>query len=315
MLKFFKGASVYQIIVWAIIIGGAIFSMFPPEALFFKVGAKFVVQIMFSYLALALIFLMISDEKSMFVSFFCCAALCLFLRTGPTFFAPPQAGSSISVATFNLANSNDNFDSTLSMILNSGADLIALQEVTPDWANYIENNTYIQKRYPFDTALIRMDFFGMSILSKYKFLTIDTFQYEGIPNFIGMIHHDSLNENINFISSHTTPPVSIGAYKKIYAHLQVIGEKAVNMKGPVLVLGDYQVVPWSDEILALKQTGKLSDSRRDMPTTYFPHDHIFYSNALKCLDFQSISSQKTTHLGIIGKYQLNKETYVTGQIE
>lgn len=319
MLKFFKGTNTYQLIVWCIIVAGTIFSIFPPDALFFKVGAKFAVQIMFAYLIMSFIFLFIGDEKTTFISLGCCAILCLFLRTGAATPFPPKptdGGSFISIATFNLANSNDDFDSTFNLILNSNADLISLQEVNPDWYNYIKNNPYIEKYYPYDTSIVRMDFLGMTILSKYQFLKIDTFNYEHIPNFIGCIKHDSLDEKIYFVSTHTTPPVSLKAYSDIRNHLEQVADTVNSISDPIFALGDYQVVPWSDEILSFRQKANLEDSRRDIPTSYFPHDHIFFSKQFECLELQSIGSQKTTHLGILGKYQRKKnETISTGTIE
>ncbi len=314
MLNFFKEANTYQIIVWAIIVAGTIFSIFPPDALFFKIGAKFAIQIMFAYLALSFIFLFVGDQKTMFISLGCCAILCLFLRIGAaTAFAPKldKGNPYLSMATFNLGNSDDDFDSTFNMILSSNADLIALQEVNPDWHNYIKNNPYVEKYYPYDTSLVRMDFLGMTILSKYKFLKIDTFHYEHIPNFIGCIQHDSLDEKIYFISSHTTPPVSLKAYESIRRHLEQVADTVKTINDPIFALGDYQVVPWSDEILSFRQKANLEDSRRNIPTSYFPHDHIFFSKQFECIELLSIGSQRTTHLGIVGKYQRKKNEAIT----
>ncbi len=307
MLQFFKGTNAYQLIVWAIIIAGTIFSIFPPDALFFRIGAKFVVQIMFAYLALGMIFLMVGDSKSMFISFGCCVILCLFLRNGSPPFTPPMVGENITVATINLSNSSDNADSTINMILETNADIIAVQEIDLDWNRFLKSNPYINKIYPYDTSLISLNFSDMTILSRYPFLEIDTFHYENIPNFIGSIQHDSLGKKVHFISAHATPSVSVKAYREIYEHLQLIGEKAKAINEPTFVLGDFQVVPWSSEILSLEQKANLKNSRREMPTAYFPHDHILYSKHLECLGFSTISSEKTTHLGILGKYQLSNE--------
>lgn len=319
MLNFFKGTNTYQLIVWGIIVAGTIFSIFPPDALFFKIGAKFAVQIMFTYLALSFVFLFVGDEKTMFISLGCCAILCLFLRTSAATAFPPKLAnedSYLSMATFNLSNSNDDFDSTFNMILSSNADLIALQEVNPDWYNYIKSNPYIQKYYPHDTSIVRMDFLGMTILSKYKFLKIDTFHYDYIPNLIGCIQHDKLDEKIYFISSHTTPPVSLKAYESIRKHLGQVADTVNTINDPIFALGDYQVVSWSNEILSFRQKAGLEDSRRDVPTSYFPHDHIFFSKQFECLELLSIGSQNTVHLGIVGKYQRKKnEKIITGEIE
>lgn len=307
MRSFLKSANAYQIVVWAIIVIGTIISILPPELYFFRVVSKFVVQIMMAYLILGVLFLFLSDEKSMFVSFICCGILCLFLRTRPPFFAPEQPGASISVATFNLSLSNETYDSTISTIFGTGADIISIQEVNPDWNASIQSNPYVKKNYPFDSTIVRLDFHGLGIYSRYPFVEIDTFTYNGIPNFIGCIKHDSLNQHIYFVSTSTTPPVSLSAFEHINAHLQQMADTIQSLnanKKPILAFGDFQVMPWSSEIIRFRQSADLEDSRRDMSPTYFPHDHIFYSKELECTDFKSIGDKNTDHLGIVGYYQL-----------
>ncbi len=307
MLNYFKGANVYQIIVWSIIIVGTIVSILPPDMFFFRIVSRFVVQIMITYLVLGMLFLFLSEEKSMFISFICCGILCLFLRTRPPFFAPPQAGATISVATFNLSLSNESFDSTISTIFNTGADIISLQEVTPDWHRLLQSNPSIKENYPYDTTILRLDFHGLAIYSRYPFVEIDTFNFGDIPNLIGCIKHDSLKQHIYFLSSHTTPPVSLSAFENINLHLQQVADTVRTKQKPILVFGDYQVMPWSSEIIRFRQRAKLNDSRRDISPNYFPHDHIFYSDLLECVDFKSLGDKNTNHLGVMGRYQLNNE--------
>jgi len=307
MLKYFKGASIYQIVVWAIIIFGTIISILPPDLFFFRVVSKFVVQIMISYLILGALFLFLSDEKSMFVSFICCGILCLFLRTRPPFFAAQQSGANVSVASFNLSLSNGDPDSAISTIFNSGADIISIQEVNPDWDSIIQSKTYVTEAYPFDTSLVRFDFHGLAIYSRFPFIELDTFTYKGIPNIMGCIKHDSLQQHIYFVTTSTMPPVSLSAFENINAHLLQVADSVkliTNQKKAILAFGDFQVMPWSAEITRFRQRANLNDSRSEMSPITFPHDHIFYSPNLECTEFKSVGDKNTSHLGIIGKYQL-----------
>lgn len=307
LIRMIKEASIYQIVVWGILILITLAAILPPDIFFFKVVSKYLVQIMFSFLTLGLLFLFFSDERSMMLSFICCGVLCLFLRTRSPFFAVPQVSENFSVATFNLALSDDGYDTTILTIIDADADLIALQELTPDWHNYLQNNAALKKLYPFDTSIVRLDFHGLAIFSKYRFASIDTFHFREIPNIIGSIAHDSLSQPVCFISSHTTPPVNTNAYERIDSHLQVVAQRALELRKPVLVMGDFQVMPWSSEVVRFKTKGVLLDSRRDMSLTYLPYDHIFYSKELECTDFKSIGTKNTTHLGVMGEFQLAKQ--------
>ena len=306
MLKFFKGASAYQLIVWGIIIAGTVVTILPPELFFFRVATKFSVQIMLAYLMLGLLFLFFNDERSMFVCFVCCIILCLFLRTRPAFFATPQASPSFSVMNCNLSLGNSAiYDTTIHAIIENNADVISMQEVTPDWHDALKANKRLNAQYPYDTIIVRMDFHGLALFSKYPFSQVNTFNYQNIPNLAGCIYHDSLKKDIYIISSHTEPPLSLSAYDRIESHLDTIAQFIKKLNKPVITLGDYQVMPWSSEVVKFRRKANLNDSRRDMlPTGDFPYDHIFYSNALQCTDFRSIGKSISDHLGIIGEYQL-----------
>lgn len=305
MLKLFKEASALQIGVWTVLLIGTVVSIVPPDVFVFKVVSKFVVQIMLAYLGLGLLFLLFSDEKSMLVSFACCGVLCLFLRTRSAFFAPPQNAPTVSVANFNLSLASDEYyDTTINVILANDADVVSIQEVTPDWDLYLRGHAALREKYPYDTTIVRLDFHGVALYSKFPFTRVDTFHYKDIPNLAGCIHHDSLNQDIYFISSHTVPPISLSAYDDINKHLLRISEFVATINKPLLTLGDYQVMPWSNEIVRFRQRASLNDSRRDMPASYFPYDHIFYSDELDCINFRSIGNNVTDHIGILGEYQL-----------
>lgn len=301
-----------QIVLSAIIVLGTLVCISTPNYFLFKWGASFAIQIMFGYLLLALLFMVLKQPNLMFTSFACCAGLALFLKyTTNSDFIPAARTSedSVSVAHFNLSASDD-YQSTIEAIINTDADLLSLQEVTPDWNLYIKES--LKSKYPYSNTILRIDPYGIAVYSKYRMQSLDTFYLNDIPNIIGSIKTKESSRQVYFISSVTTPPYSSRAYDKLKEQFDKIVSYVKRIKDPVITIGDYNVVSWSNEIQDFKEKANLRDSRRGFlpsyPTGHFsffsiPVDHIFYSQDLECTDFKTISSPSSEHLGIQGSFQ------------
>ena len=212
----------------------------------------------------------------------------------------------------------DDQEGLIEAIRNCKADLVAVQEVTPDWNFLLQAS--LGDVYEHSETLKRIDFYGMSVFSKHPFERMDTFHFEDVPNLMGSIKIDSTHGEIFFISSHTTPPVNQKAYDQINSHLELIAEYVNNLDAPVLAIGGYNLVPWAPEMQNFRLKSELSNSRRGftptsqgaaMPFLDVPTDHIFYSDDFQCVAFSSITSDNATGVGIKGKFQF-KYKYVKG---
>jgi len=278
-------------------------------------GANFAIQIMLGYLFLGLTFLIFRQSQLMFTSLACCAGLCMFLKyTSDADLRVPIRTSDllIKAAHFNVASSNDGYEKTIETILSSDADVISIQEVTPDWDEQLKAN--LSSSYPYQSTIVRFDPFGLAIYSKYPLQAVDTFYYNDIPNLIGSFSPDGYDRKVYFISSHTTPPLYSTAYENLQKHLRQIAEYANRIKSPMITFGDYNAPPWWAEIQNLKDIGRLYDSRRsgsiDLNSVFQnPTDYIMHSGHLKCVEFFSISSSSSDHLGIQGTFQFNPEYF------
>ncbi len=296
-----------------LIILGALVCVFPPDFFIFKMSARFAVQIMLSYLALGLIFLSFKSYKLMFTSFACCAGLCLFLKyttNSDLALAAPSNEEAISIAHFNVSASDD-YDFIIDEILKADADLISLQEVTPDWGIVLKES--LIEKYPYSKTVVRFDPFGLAIYSKLPFSNIDTFVCDNVPNIFGTLKLEESNREICFITSHALPPFYTSDYQKLRKHLRRIASFSNESDCPVITMGDYNAVPWSYEIQDFRSVSNLSDSRRGFfPNSngsfsifQLPSDHIFYSNQLKCIHFEDMEHTEAGHLGVKGAYQFN----------
>ena len=301
-----------QLILSTCIVLGALVCIFTPNYLLFKWGASFAVQIMFVYLLLALLFLVLNQSKLMLTSFACCAGLAFFLKHTTNSNLIPAARTSednVTVAHFNLSASAD-YESTIDAILASDSDILSLQEVTPDWNILLKDA--LKEYFPHSRTIVRIDPYGIAVYSKYPMQSLDTFSVNNIPNIIGSIRAKGVGKHVYFISSVTKPPFSSKTYEDLKQQFDKISYYVKTLKSPVLTIGDYNVVSWSNEIQHFREKSHLKDSRRGFlpsyPTGYFsffsiPVDHIFYSPDLECTDFKTITSSSSEHLGIQGTFQ------------
>lgn len=316
-MQTFLRNNIVNTILSAILVAGAALVIFSPDFLIIKWGANYAVRILFTYLILGFLFLLVNQKRLMMISLFSAGALAIFLKTMTNSeMAPPVQTKDepiIKVAHFNVNNSNEGFQATLKTIQSTNADLISITETNPIWDSLLLSN--LNTDYPFHFSNPSLGLFGMTIFSKNPFTYIDTIRYKEIPNIIGGIAIDEDN-TVNFICSHTLPALNYRYYNRLKEHLDKISEYCNRTARPILTLGDYHSVPWSNEIAEFRSKTNLNDSRRGFTPT-FPHgastvfevpiDHIFFSEEFKCLSFSTVSSLYTTHMGIQGTFQLESK--------
>ncbi len=298
--------KVLENIIISILIIGAILTIIPNDLSLSKFTSNYAVQIMLSYLFLGTLFLLLKQQKLMLTSFLCSAALCLFLKAysnGAIMLPKQTSDAALKVAYINTADADGDYNQLMHSILESDADLIAVQEVTPDWKEVLI--TSLTEKYPYQKVVTRIDFFGQAVFSKHPFLEIDTFHYKEIPNIKGSIRLPKTQEAITFVAAHTMPSFeSTSFYKDLREHLNTIVDKLQDVDGPKITLGAFNTVEWSTELQDFRKILRLNSSRRGTnPFGQIPYEHIFYSSNLECVGFHSILSIEGSHVGIHGTYQ------------
>ncbi len=284
----------------------ALVSIFSPEWAFVKKSYDFSVQLMLAYLILGLGFLAAGNRKLLLTSFACCGALCLFLKQSSNnhLRLPVQnKDEKITIAHFNTSSATFGYESLVQIVKQSDADIISFQEVTPDWDFYLKS--HLEDLYPYNESNVRIDPYGMAIFSKIPINKYDTFTYDHIPHQVVNIPI-SPEQNINIICANILPPVGKRLNEHAKFQLLEIANKITEIKEPSIVVGDFNLVYWSNEIRSFTEKAKLENSRRDISQNFLkvPYDHIFFSSKLECTGFRDLSDSISSHLGIIGSYQL-----------
>ena len=215
----------------------------------------------------------------------------------------------LKIAHFNVLKYNTDYNETIQLAMESNADIISFQETNTPWTRHLSEK--LSFSYPYKIIVPRdLNCFGMAIFSKYPLSNIQHLKFGNVPNIGGIINKGS--KKINFIASHTIPPTLKTTFNKRNNHINEIAQYLQTLKGPKIAIGDYNTVPWDQQLIRFKSRTNLMDGRPSFSSTYpswlitpiIPIDYIFHSEDFECTNFDTIKTNASDHYGIFGCYKL-----------
>ena len=229
-----------------------------------------------------------------------------------------QVSYPISFLTSNVLQSNDNHELLKQVIDSTDADVMLFTEVNQEWSNYIKKQLKSSHKYIVDIPLNNT--YGMLMCSKkelinpkVKFLVDDS-----IPSIHTKIKLDN-NQLIQFYGLHPTPPMPQHNPKSTNrdAEFMMVAELRRKSKLPVIVMGDFNDVPWSGTMKLFKAYSELLDPRigRGFYNTFstesnflrWPLDHIFVSEEFRLVELKNCTSIKSDHFPFYAQLDFNPE--------
>jgi endonuclease/exonuclease/phosphatase (EEP) superfamily protein YafD len=170
------------------------------------------------------------------------AVLTFALGYGPTFLprtaqAAPDAAQ-LSLLTYNLHGAGANFEPRLSIMRESGADIIALQELSSEMAAALE--TELLDLYPYQahhTAPGR-SVLGQGVLSRYP-LTSDDYWIINLAH--QRVQFEFQGQTLTLYNEHPTQPMKPFGFIQRRAEIDDLLERTANETGPLLLAGDFNM--------------------------------------------------------------------------
>lgn len=165
--------------------------------------------------------------------------------------APP-----LKVAWLNVQAENRAYDAVLEWIRLSDADIVALIETDPAWLNAIAP---LASRYPFRLAEAGAGHFGMTLLSRLALRDTSVFYdpVANVPELAATFDHGGQATRITAV--HPPPPISAALTQYRNQYLHDLGRRLAAAPGAQLVVGDFNITPWSATLKALLATAGLSN--------------------------------------------------------
>ena len=219
-------------------------------------------------------------------------------------------GQPLKVLQFNVLAGNQQYRSTVTQIKKLSPDFISFQEVSSQWADFLE--TVLSNEYPYHKVVRHPnEHQGIAIFSKYPFTKSEVMLWAGTANISGRILVK--DREINFLSLHTKSPTTRIRWHERNEHIQRAQKYVEETGGEFLVLGDFNTVPWDRRLKNFKASTQLKDSRKKLTPTYptwnpfiaqIPIDYIFHSKSIACKSLDSVRIT-SDHMAIMGNFMVN----------
>mgnify|MGYP000409819273 CR=1 FL=1 len=231
--------------------------------------------------------------------------------------SPPK----ISIYTANVLQSNSNREKVRHAIKHVKADILLFTETDKAWKKSIEEAT--AKDYKYKIGMPLANTYGMLLYSKFplinpavKFLIEDS-----IPS-IHTLFVLPTGDTIQLYAIHPSPPMPQHNPSSTDrdAELMKIAKTTLKSNYPVLVIGDFNDVAWSESTENFQEVSRLLDPRkgRGFYNTYhadyffmrWPLDHIFVSAAFRVTEIRREKSIDSDHFPIFANFTFepNKAT-------
>lgn len=226
---------------------------------------------------------------------------------------PPSAQTpAIRLASINVYSRNRQFQRVIDFIARERPDAVVLVEINRDWEaalnavdkEYVHRYTVRGKKGAGITLLSRWPVLAAGMLPDYpaaQAALAATLQFHG--------------ESVQILGIHTTWPIGGRRSRARNQQLRFLGEYARAQAGPLLIVGDLNVSPFSSHFQAFLAAGHLKSAAQGhgwqptwpifLPPAGIQIDHALTSAAIAVTLFRRGAAVGSDHLPIVIEFVLN----------
>lgn len=236
--------------------------------------------------------------------YWCFAPLARSERRGPE---PPESGE-FRVLSSNVLAWNASTEGIVREILESGADVVAVQELSPRWQRAFARSEFVRV-YPHRVEDVRSDAFGSGIYAREPLVESDVLQTPVMPVARATVLVGG--RAVRIYSVHPPPPAHPVLVDRWSRGLAAIERAARAEKLPVVLAGDFNTTQHSAWYARLLRAGFANGHDacgRPFATTW-PNgmlrmlpiriDHVFVSNELRCISVREGIGAGSDHRPVI----------------
>ncbi len=165
----------------------------------------------------------------------------------------------LKIISINIFSQNNEYQYLKEYINEEPADVIVLQELTPDWQKNVE---FIREKYPYYKEEPRTNNFGIAVYSKIPFDTVITKNYidEMHPSLIGELKVNG--KPVSILMTHPVPPLpNQERFERRNKQYQLMKDEIDEMTNQnIILIGDLNSTVYSPNF-KLVQSDKLKDAR------------------------------------------------------
>jgi endonuclease/exonuclease/phosphatase (EEP) superfamily protein YafD len=163
----------------------------------------------------------------------------------------------LRVVTANAWFANADHAALVAWLSRSDADIIALQEITPQWALALET---LARTYPFSKVIPREDPYGIALLSRWPIDAVQSMDFagDGLPALVANL--DVHGRKLQVIALHTRWPVLPELQVARDRALQQAAALALTQPEATILLGDLNLTPYAPAFARLVAESGLRDA-------------------------------------------------------
>ncbi|MFI8379633.1 endonuclease/exonuclease/phosphatase family protein [Leeuwenhoekiella sp. NPDC079379] len=224
----------------------------------------------------------------------------------------------LSILVANVLQKNEDKQSLLKEVAAKNPDILLLLEANTEWQRFVDPT--LSKKYKFYKGAPINNTYGMLLYSKIPLINPEIHYLidDSIPSIDSKVKLAS-GDTIQLFAIHPTPPMPQHNPMSTDrdAEMMKTAFQSRDSKLPVLVIGDFNDVAWSESTALFKNVSELLDLRigRGLFNTFsaksqimrWPLDHIFVSEHFRVIDVQTGADINSDHFPSYAKLNLESE--------
>ncbi len=228
----------------------------------------------------------------------------------------PQKSGDLRVLGFNIFKINKNYSDIVSVIRESDADIVVLQEAQYHLLQNAKNALSVT--YPFYYPNKGRISHSMGIiLSKHPITSVKTIEIPGTKKSITEAYISYNNQSIRVINYHAKSPKSkerMSARNYDALRLSEYIRRSADESVPFIIAGDFNNVPWHRTMKAFKKQAALTYiplyeavgtwPEWLPPFIRVPIDHIYFNGRLFLLEYGALPSAGSDHIPVYADFKV-----------
>ena len=216
-------------------------------------------------------------------------------------------GPSIRVAHMNVFQPNVRHEAIIDRALASDADIISVQEVSPEWAAVLRAG--LGGEYPYAHIEPRTNCYGIALFSRMPLDRVRTMTISGSPFVEAFVCMK--DQEVRVLAVHASSPIDYGHFRKRNAQLNALAGDILLNDTPTVVVGDLNTVHWDRAYARFcNRSGLRPLAGTELrswpavgPIALIPLDHVLVSSQLASKGMTTFDLPGSDHRGLLAELQ------------
>ncbi len=217
--------------------------------------------------------------------------------------------SDLRVFHMNVLQPNTSHQHAMAQALASDADVISVQEVSPEWAVALREG--LGGRYPYAHIEPRTNCYGIALFSRIPFTDVRTITLHGTPLIEAVLAVD--DKPVRVVAVHTSSPISYEHFRRRNDQLADLAAHLTLSDTATIVVGDLNTVPWDRAYqrfcmrAGLHSTTAVTQSTWPAigPVALIPLDHLLLSPGITPSALRTVHIPGSDHKGLLADLNLS----------